>query len=748
MVMSLERWTVDYGDGPREVRVPHAWNQAVPVDWEGPAVYRTILQVPPGPSWLVFHGASYEASVWLDGQPACVHRGIWDAFSVRLASYGNRTIGVEVRVVKNGGEKFPVRRVASGFLPFVFQTFGGLFREVELVRGEADPVSPRAPARPRATVEGTRILVDGVPLYVRGLLHWGWYPEIGHPNPDEATIRQEVRNAKDLGFNLVKFCLWVPPHRYLDILAEEGMWAWLELPLWDPSPEEADQKQMWDELERIVLQYRHHPEILLWTCGCELSSTMTADARRDLYQMVKRHTGGPLVKDNSGGSEMYGGDPREFGDFCDFHPYCDAHYFPSVLDSLGLGARRPQPILLGETNDYDVLRDLHRLRSGGTPYWASPDPALNAKGVRWQHDLPELLADERICEDRPDLRNASRSKALWIRKFVTEEVRARPDFAGFVLTGWRDTPISSSGVFDDWGEARFSPEETGAWNGPTALFLIPQRRPPWVHGGNRPGWVDRFNHPPGAILLRVGVHSEGEAVGALEWRIVGLDGREVISGVAPQTRVPALVPTEVGEVYWHAEAPGEFWLEARFGSAANRWPLWILSDAPAGNAEWGKHDPLELLPDLELSGGPHLVSTVWDAERAAAGGVLLLTIEGTRPAPFWRECAFEFADPDRSIFARDFGNRWERLWPVSTDRVVDAEWIATLGDDWSPLMVRLDTRTMRRDPLVARVRRGRHTWIVTTLRPFGGLGQAPPCLAHNPGGRRLLTDLMEDALGE
>lgn len=748
MPTPIESWTVDYGTGPKPIRTPHAWNQDVAADWEGPATYRTTLTVPAGPSWLVFHGVSYEALVFLDGHLACEHRGMWDAFSVDLRPFANRTISLEVRVTKSGGAKFPVRRIAGGFLPFVFQTFGGIYREVEVVEGAQDPVAPRPVATPRTSVHGTAIHLDTEPYYLRGLLHWGWYPDLGHPNPDERTIRHEVRKAKELGFNCVKFCLWVPPHRYLDVLGEEGMLGWLELPLWDPSPDEADQRQMYAELERIVLQYRHHPEIAIWTCGCELSSTLSAEMRQALYQMVKSHTGSPLVKDNSGGSEMYGGDPREFGDFYDFHPYCDAEFFPAVLESLGPGPRKPMPTLLGEYNDYDVLRDLRRLAADGVPYWASPDPYLNPQGVRWQHDLPKLVAEAATQVDRPDLREASRKKALWIRKFVTEEARARPGFAGYVLTGWRDTPISSSGMFDDWGASRFTSEEMSTWNGPRSLFLIPRRRPPWVHGGNRPGWIDRFNYFPGAVLLQVGLHSESDVSGALEWWIVGEATGQVASGRGAEVQVNALVPTEVGQVFWRAHEPGEYWLEVAFAGATNRWPLWIVPPSDLGDTSWGKDDALGLLPDLELSGGPNRIVTGWEPGRVPARGVALLTGHGTSPAPFWRECAFEFGDAAESAFAEEFANRWERLWPVSTDRCLDLDVLEELGKGWEPLMMRIDTRTMRRSPIVARLRRKRGTLLATTLRPFGGLGSAPTSLTDNPAGQRLLAVLMQDATRE
>ena len=115
--------------------------------------------------------------------------------------------------------------------------------------------------------------------------------------------------------------------------------------------------------------------------------------------------------------------------------------------------------------------------------------------------------------------------------------------------------------------------------------------------------------------------------------------------------------------------------------------------------------------------------------------MLLLDEEGTLPMPFWRECAQEFADPALE--------RWERLLPVSPDRALDPAWLRATFGDYEVLMNRVDTRTYADRPLLVRA----GSWIVTTLRPHGGLGSQPPGLRYNPAGCALLTYLMGLAEG-
>jgi hypothetical protein len=730
----LLEWTVEYAAGDRrKIEIPHAWRQDVPVAWEGPAIYRTSFHHA-GRGWLLFHGVSYACSVKVNGKEIGTHEGLWDAFALEFDGIGLNELTVEV--FKNGGARYPVREVASGFLPFVYWPFGGIYQPVELLSSEPDLEPPAPPTR--VIVSGQRIFVDDQPFYPRGVLTWGWYPEYGHTNPSEEVIKGEIAAVQSLGFNLIKFCLWAPPHRYLELMREAGMEAWLELPLWDPSADPERQRQMEHEIGRIVRQYRRHDNIVVWTVGCELSDSTPPEFRQRLYEMVRQETACPLVKDNSGGAEMYGGDLREFGDFYDFHPYCDTMFYPLVLDTLLPGARKKQPILLGEFNDIDVHRDLPRLKRE-MPYWVSTDHDLNAQGVRWQHDMPGVLQSSRFAEEpHATLEESSRRKALFIRKFVQEAVRERGEIGGYVITGWRDTPISSAGFRDDWGALRFAPDEVSAWNGREVLFTIPNRRPPWIDGGNRPGFTDSFNHFEGQVYWRIGLHSERPAMGKLAWRVVG-ESCIVAEGEGEEMLCGALEATEVGQIHWIPEAPGEFRLEVTFAEAANSWPVWVVPRRDFNSLEWNVRDMRGVLGPWKAT-GDNLLSIGWSDEvRQALGAghrAVVLMQEGLA-MPFWRECAFEFHD--QSFWSRlPFAEQWPRLMPICSDRVLDPAWLNRTLGAYEVLMNRVDTRTYAEHPVLVRADK----CFITTLRPYGGLGIQPTSFARNPAGQEFLWRLL------
>src|SRR5690606_19900292 len=74
--------------------------------------------------------------------------------------------------------------------------------------------------------EGRRFLLNGRPLSVRGLLDWGYRPPFLAPDPSDELVQREIAEARARGFDLVKFCLWVPPRHVLEQFDAAGMLAW------------------------------------------------------------------------------------------------------------------------------------------------------------------------------------------------------------------------------------------------------------------------------------------------------------------------------------------------------------------------------------------------------------------------------------------------------------------------------------------------------------------------------------------
>ena len=108
---------------------------------------------------------------------------------------------------------------------------------------------------------GSQILLNGHPLMVRGMLHWGWHSEKIAPLPSRDEIRQEIADLKAAGFNLVKHCLYVPVDEYFELGDEMGMLMWQELPLWQPRVTEELKAQTLIQYQEICRRLHSHPSI-------------------------------------------------------------------------------------------------------------------------------------------------------------------------------------------------------------------------------------------------------------------------------------------------------------------------------------------------------------------------------------------------------------------------------------------------------------------------------------------------------
>lgn len=865
----LSGWMLE-GDGRRiPVRVPSAWEDyGLPRAFEGPCNYRCTFPATPEAGtrhWLHFGGASYEAQGFLNEIPIGQHTGIWDAFCWDITD-ALRTGENELRVqvIKNGGNRYPVPAVLSGFLPYVSCPFGGLWQRVHRfetgavwlydvwARGEpngrveitgalggalpatvqltvyapdgstvaqtqfeadtpqwthalqfADP-QPWSPAQPNlyrlvaevwhegqlshrttttfglrtVAVDGATILLNGQPIYLRGVLHWGWYLHTHAPNPDLETATRELQAAQQCGFNMLKACLWVPSHEYLSLCDRLGMLVWLELPLWLPQMDEAQQAQAQREYAAIVRQVRNHPSIVLWTLGCELSGArFPSDALGALYTLVKQLTGSPLVRDNSGGGECYGGALQEYADFADYHLYGDAHFARATFRAFLDTPRAPAPWLQGEFADHDTMRDfptLHQIVPAEQLWWLSRDREVNPQGVRWFYETPFVEARMQaagIADALPALVRTSRHEMVAYHKLVLETMRQLQGTSGYVLTGLKDTPINTAGILDERGVLKVAPDTYRAFNADTVLLLEWHRRRDWVAGGDRAANPDPYNHFAGhTVYPRLSVaHAGAPLQGAtLRWWLESETGttqrgevsvERIGAGVAFLTQVALPLP--------EGAAP----TSVRFGAAlvassgsvisANEW-RWGLYPLPAWDAlgQVAVYDPSDALWGLPMPenfvplkagdappAGSMLLTTQWEPAHeafVAQGGRTVWLLPAPTPAcvrlPFWREAAHRFLPHPLWEFIPQPAYLDARLFAFSTD-------FALAGDAWQgaalqPIWQRIDTRTGYTHTYLAETELGAGRLLMSTLHFAGHHGETPITLRYHPAGQYWLWAMV------
>lgn len=623
-------------------------------------------------------------------------------------------------------------------------------------------------------VDGSTITLNDRPLYPRMALSWGWYVDALDANPGPARVRADFERLRAMGYNGVKLCLWIPPAYYFELADELGMVLWLELPMWLPQTTDYFRRQTPIEYERIVKQARNHPSVILYTLGCELNSDVGADLLETLFRLVKPLVGDALVRDNSGSGEAYGGLLNEFAEYYDYHFYTDIQFMRPLLDYFAPRWRPEMPFLFGEFCDLDTFRDLRRVYAdnGGTaPWWASGDPDLNPQGARWQFDIPEIeprLRANGFWERGAELERISARQALLHRKVTLELVRTYREISGYVVTGEVDTPISTAGMLNDFGEPKWAPDELRGSNADLVVLLGWDKRRSWIIGGDRTAFWDTWSHTAGVTVrahLIVSHYGAANEHAVVRWSVTAAGEPALAEGVA-QSPV-ALGPGSVREVTIaefaapDVQQPRELRLKASVAigdeHGENSWPLWVFPrDVWSFAQDVALVDPAGRLHDLPRI-APHfgatpadarvVLATAWTPEIRAYvenGGRTVLLQDKYGPAgplptvemPFWRE-GVKLIEPHPAW--GDFpheGYANLQFYGCATDHALDT---AGYTGEVRPILRRVDARTMAVHDYAVELEMGAGRLIVSTLRFEGSLGDQPLGISRNTAAAYLLA---------
>ncbi|MBZ0301691.1 MAG: hypothetical protein K8J31_18230 [Anaerolineae bacterium] len=633
--------------------------------------------------------------------------------------------------------------------------------------------------------DGAQLRFNGEPVCLRGVLSWGWYPDLLCPAPDEATIRDEFRRVRALGYNLIKLCLFVPAPRYFEIADEEGLSLWLELPMWLPEVTPRLRAQAPVEYRDMLALAHAHPSIVLYSLGCELGHGVDAALLGQLDELLRSRTCGVLACDNSGSGEAYGGLTFDYADFNDYHFYCDLHYFNPLVDHFRRDWRPARPWIFGEFCDADDYRDLETIAAahgGDLPWWFTERNPIHAIEKLAYPEQRERMAALDTGFDYAALEQISRQQSFVVRKAILEKVRARGGMGGYVVTGMRDTPLATSAMFDDLGRTKYPIEAFRAFNADTVLLLEQGRARVWQHGGDRPAPVDRFNLTAGTQAeYRVVLAHSGAALpgGELDWQVVDSGGSVIQEGRCPvDGPLPAGEPREIASIAFPVppvNQPGELALHVRLNeTVANRWPLWIYPAVTTWPANLTLFDPagtlggLDDLRDtaaavpfcaaLDPLGGHVLLAGVFTPEVQAfvhAGGRAILFQTGSgslpvQPCPFWREAIKLLHDHPALRGLPHQGYADVQFYHLASDYTLESHRLAQLVDasQVTPIIQRLDARLFTLSDYLVELRIGAGIALASTLRFAGGAGDQVGSFRANIAGRSLLHSMLTSLMRE
>ena len=305
--------------------------------------------------------------------------------------------------------------------------------------------------------DGRSILFNGKAILLNGILSWlGNWDKLS-PNPDPETFRSQIRTLKAHGFNAIKFCLVVPPEYLLDICDREGIYVYIEYPIWNPVKTDAFYDRAYSQMGRFVSMGKNHPSVIMSDFNCEMPAF---DDRMTVLMDFCVNTGrqidpNRLFTDNSSTGQQ---NPDSGIDFWTFHPYSNALDFAKTGQGFVdmRNARGDKPTVFGEYADYPALAEFGKIlaaNGGKEPWnWKVVDDPFRAD--LYYEDLG--YSDEQIRA----LIEASRTNSIDMKMHIVQETKKIDGIAGYFLTIIQDIGHSVTGFFDELGNTKWVPAQT------------------------------------------------------------------------------------------------------------------------------------------------------------------------------------------------------------------------------------------------------------------------------------------------
>ena len=413
------------------------------------------------------------------------------------------------------------------------------------------------------TTDGRVLRFNGAPLNVRGVLEWGYYPPLFAPDPDPAVVVAMIHEAKARGFNLIKFCLWLPPWWILDLMDETGMLAWVEYPTWHPRIDEEHRADLTAEYEEFFAHDRNHPSVVVRSLTCETGHSAELDVIAELYHRAKAAIPGALVEDDSSWIGWH-----RIHDFYDDHPYGNNDRWPATIARLNahIDEREAKPLLLGEAIAADTWLD--RTLADLDPESPFAPWCLDAQAA-WEAKVADRFG--RTAIDR--LMPISLRFAMNQRKDQIEQFRLLAPDAGYVVSVARDFPKARMGLWDAEMRPKWRVDEW-AWHGDTMILLGADSKRSVLAGQAT------------AIDVHVAHHgAETLPAGVLRYAFAGHVGEVTHEAIEPGAVVSVgTLELPVPDV----ASPRELSLSAQLdgGAAVNRWSLWAFPvTEPSGGTD-------------------------------------------------------------------------------------------------------------------------------------------------------------------
>lgn len=314
------------------------------------------------------------------------------------------------------------------------------------------------------TSEGTRLAVNGRPVFLRGTTECCVFPLTGYPPSDTASWGEVLRTCRDYGLNHVRFHSFCPPEAAFEMADRLGIYFHIECSSWANQGTaigdgEAIDTFIYSEGDRIIREYGNHPSFCMLSYGNEpagrnqnafLGKLLNYWKEKDNRRVYTSAAGWPLIPEN------------------DYHltPAPRIHQWGDGLKDI-INSASPQtefdfrnvvsqydiPVVSHEIGQWCVYPDF-----GEISKYTGPLKATNFEIFR------ETLNENNMGDQAADFLMASGKLQSLCYKAEIEAALRTPEFAGFQMLQLHDFPGQGTalvGILNPFFESKgyITPEE-------------------------------------------------------------------------------------------------------------------------------------------------------------------------------------------------------------------------------------------------------------------------------------------------
>ncbi|MHB8899609.1 MAG: discoidin domain-containing protein [Thermoguttaceae bacterium] len=426
--------------------------------------------------------------------------------------------------------------------------------------------------------EGTRFVLNGRPIAIRGTLDCCTYPLTGYPPADLDAWKRIVSICKAHGLNNIRFHSWCPPEAAFDAADQLGFYFQVECCSWANQGASIGNGEPLDtwlyaEADRIINAYGNHPSFLLMPYGNEpagpgqgakfLGPWVAHYRKKDPRRLYTSAAGWPMIPEN-----QYHNVPapriQQWGQGLESR--INARPPETVTDYASFVDKQAVPVVSHEIGQWCVYPNFDEM--------AKYTGLLKPKNFEI---FREFLRQNHMADQARDFLMASgKLQTICYKEEIESALRTR-GFGGFQLLDLHDFPGQGTalvGILDPFWDSKpyVSPAEFHRFCGPTVpLARLPQRI--FTAGQALAADVEIY-HYGAADLARA----------VVSWQLVDADAKVVRRGSFPPKKIPAGDLTPVGSIrepFDDVPHAGRFRLVVGIEGTGieNDWDLWAYPAA-------------------------------------------------------------------------------------------------------------------------------------------------------------------------